>query len=110
MMLYVCVLCDPSHDLCRVKLQVSRLGWFVAFVGHGWILLTGVTEKHVDTVLVSAGSAGTEGNERSVVFIILSVAETQYWAGDKIEKNEMGGACSTYGGEERRIQCFVGET
>jgi len=29
---------------------------------------------------------------------------------DKIEKNEMGGACSTYGGEERRIQGFGGGT
>jgi len=29
--------------------------------------------------------------------------------GDKIEKNEMGGACSTYGTEERRIQGFDGE-
>jgi hypothetical protein len=28
----------------------------------------------------------------------------------KIENNEMGGACSTYGGEERRIQDFGGET
>ena len=27
----------------------------------------------------------------------------------KIEKNEMGGACSTYGGEERCIQGFGGE-
>jgi len=26
----------------------------------------------------------------------------------KIEKNEMGGACSTDGGEERCIQGFVG--
>jgi hypothetical protein len=31
---------------------------------------------------------------------------TQYCSGDKIEKNEMGGACSAYGGEERRIQGF----
>jgi len=29
--------------------------------------------------------------------------------GDKIEKNEMGGACSTYGGEERHIKGFGGE-
>ena len=29
---------------------------------------------------------------------------------DKTEKNEMGGACSTYGGEERYIQDFGGET
>jgi len=28
----------------------------------------------------------------------------------KIEKNEMGGACGTYGGEERRILGFGGET
>jgi hypothetical protein len=35
---------------------------------------------------------------------------TQYCSDDKIEKNEMGGACSSYGGEERRIQGFGGET
>ena len=28
----------------------------------------------------------------------------------KIKKNEMGGACGTYGGEERRVQGFGGET
>jgi len=32
----------------------------------------------------------------------------QYCSGDKIEKNEMGGACSMYGGEERCIQGFGG--
>jgi hypothetical protein len=30
--------------------------------------------------------------------------------GDKIEKNEMGGACSMYEREERRIQGFGGES
>jgi len=30
--------------------------------------------------------------------------------GDKIENNEMGGACSAYGGRERRVQAFGGET
>jgi len=35
---------------------------------------------------------------------------TQYCSGDKIEKNEMSGACSMYGGEERHIQGFGGET
>jgi len=34
----------------------------------------------------------------------------KYYPVDQIEKNEMGGACSTYGGEERRIQGFSGET
>ena len=31
-------------------------------------------------------------------------------SGDKIVRNEMGGACSAYGEEERRIQDFGGET
>ena len=31
-------------------------------------------------------------------------------SGDKIEKNEMGEACSAYGGEERHIQGFSGKT
>ena len=30
--------------------------------------------------------------------------------GDKIEKNEMGGTCSTYGGKERCAQGFCGGT
>ena len=29
---------------------------------------------------------------------------------DFLEKNEIGGACSTYGGEEKRIQGIGGET
>jgi hypothetical protein len=31
-------------------------------------------------------------------------------AGDKIEENEMGEACSAYGVEERCVQGFGGET
>jgi hypothetical protein len=34
---------------------------------------------------------------------------TKYYSGNHIEKNEMGGACSTYGGKERCIQDFGGE-
>ena len=30
--------------------------------------------------------------------------------GDKIEKNEMGWTCNTYGGEESCVQGFGGET
>jgi hypothetical protein len=40
----------------------------------------------------------------------ITVLLTQYCSGDKTEKNEMGGICSAYGGEERRIQGFGGET
>ena len=35
---------------------------------------------------------------------------TQYHSGDQIEKDEMGGLSSTYGGEQRCIQDFGGET
>jgi len=35
---------------------------------------------------------------------------TQYCSGDKIEKDDMGGACSANGGEERRKLGFGGET
>jgi hypothetical protein len=38
------------------------------------------------------------------------ISITQYCSGDKVEKNEIGGACSSYGGEERRIEGFCGET
>jgi hypothetical protein len=35
---------------------------------------------------------------------------TKYSLGDQIENNEMGRACSTYGGKERRIHDFSRET
>ena len=31
-------------------------------------------------------------------------------SGDQVEKNEIGEACNTYGGEERCVQSFGGET
>ena len=36
--------------------------------------------------------------------------KARYCSGDQIGKDEMGVACSTYGGEEGRIQGFGGET
>jgi hypothetical protein len=42
--------------------------------------------------------------------MLLVALLTQYCSGDEIEKNEMRGACSTMGGEERCIQGFGGET
>jgi len=35
---------------------------------------------------------------------------TEYCAGGKIEKNEMGGACGAYGAGERGVQGSGGET
>ena len=40
----------------------------------------------------------------------ISYGLTQYRAGDKIQKNEMGGACGPYGGRERSVQGAGGET
>jgi len=34
---------------------------------------------------------------------------TKYYSDDKIESNEMGGFCSTNGGEERCVQGFGGK-
>ena len=34
----------------------------------------------------------------------------QHCSDDKMEKNEMGGICGTYGGEDKRIQGFGGKT
>ena len=42
-----------------------------------------------------------------LIIIIIIIIIT---AVDKIEKNEMGGACGTYGGRERCAQGFGGET
>jgi hypothetical protein len=41
---------------------------------------------------------------------LLYLLLTQYYAGDKIEKNEMGGACSATGGGERLVQGVGAET
>jgi len=38
-----------------------------------------------------------------------SVLLTQYCAGDKIEKNEMGWACASYGGERVAYRFLVGK-
>jgi hypothetical protein len=40
----------------------------------------------------------------------LNICSHPISSGDKIEKNEMGGACSAYGCEERHIQGFDCET
>jgi hypothetical protein len=40
----------------------------------------------------------------------MSCTNPLYILGDQIKKNEMGRACSTYGGEPRCIQGFGGKT
>jgi preprotein translocase subunit SecG len=45
-----------------------------------------------------------------IIIIIISVLLKKYNSGDQLKKNEIGGACGTYGRQERCIQGFVGET
>jgi hypothetical protein len=47
---------------------------------------------------------------KSLNLFYLQYSDTKYFSGDQIEKNEIGGACCTCGGEKRRIQGFGGET
>jgi hypothetical protein len=39
-----------------------------------------------------------------------NISEQIYHVSSKMSKNEMGGALSAYGGGERRVQGFDGET
>ena len=47
---------------------------------------------------------------REIIFLVLQSVLTKYYSGDQIEKIELGGVFSAYGGEERRIRGFGGET
>jgi hypothetical protein len=38
------------------------------------------------------------------------ILPNEYYPGDQIKKNEMGGVCGTYGGPEKFMQGFGGET
>jgi hypothetical protein len=54
------------------------------------------------------GITGGNGEDyvlRSLMVCILH----KYYLGVRIEKNEIGGACSTYGGEERYVQDIGGK-
>jgi hypothetical protein len=50
----------------------------------------------------------TEGDP--LLYFLFSIRIALCPAGDKIKKNEMDGACSAYGGGERCVQGFRGET
>ena len=46
----------------------------------------------------------TGNGENYIMRCLVICTPTQYCAGGKIEKNEMGGACGAYGGWERCAQ------
>ena len=65
---------------------------------------------------VLRGIFGSKGDEVTGEWSKLHIEElndlccSPIFSGNKIEKNEMGGACSTYGGVERCILGVGGET
>jgi hypothetical protein len=73
-------------------------------------LRLGVFERRVLRRIFGVERDEVTGEWREIYTEELNDFLTQYCLSDKIEKNEMGGACSAYGGEERRIQGFGGET
>jgi len=52
----------------------------------------------------------TGSGENYIMRSLRSVLPTQYCVGNKIQKNQMGGAFSAYGRGERCVQGFGGET
>jgi hypothetical protein len=51
-----------------------------------------------------------QGNEENYkIRSLMTCTLTHFFSGDQIEKNEMGGACSTYDGEDRCIEDLVGK-
>ena len=76
-----------------------------------------ISQVHRFSVTPHLCSFRFASNERNVTLYYIhkvrhtrSVLLTEYCAGGKIEKNEMGGACGAYGGGERGAQDFGGET
>jgi len=52
----------------------------------------------------------TGSREKYVMKSLMIFSHHPHFSGDQIEENEIGGAYSKYGGEERCIQGFGGET
>jgi len=71
-----------------------------------------VFENRVLRAILGARRDEVTGSGENYIMgsLMICTALIQYCSGDKIEKNEMGGACSAYGGEERRVEGFGGET
>jgi hypothetical protein len=54
--------------------------------------------------------ASNEGLEKTAQWVASRFVLTKYYLGDQIKKNEIGGICDMYGGEEISIYGFGGET
>ena len=101
----------------KIKIYRTIILPVVLYGCETWSLILGeehrlrVYENRVLRGIFGAERDGVTGEWRKLHNEELnSVLLTQYCVVDKIEKNEMGGACGTYGGRERCAQGFGGET
>jgi len=96
----------------KIKLYKTIILPVVLYGCETWLLT--VKEELRVRVFENRVLRGTrlQGSEETYIKrgLIYSAAHPIYSAGDQIEKIEMGGACSTYGGSERRIQGLCVET
>jgi hypothetical protein len=53
---------------------------------------------------------GNGSGENCIMSSLMICTADPLCRGDKIEKNDLDGACSLYGGGERHVQGFGGET
>jgi hypothetical protein len=59
---------------------------------------------------VGCTRVGVELQSNFIMKSLMILLLIHHCASDKIEKNEIGWACSSDGGQERRVQGFGGET
>jgi len=93
----------------RVNVNIKHLEETVIYKsvhvgGHRTLFFSSPTPPRKSSSIVKIETA-----KNNVIIIPLTLLVCTYCSGDKIEKSEVGGACSTCGGEERRVQGFGGE-
>ena len=71
---------------------------------------SGVREKGAEGDIQAYEGQGKRGVKKSKLCGASRSVPLAKYSGDQIQKNEMGGSCSTYRGEKRCIQDFGGET
>ena len=91
----------------KIKFYRNIILLVVLYGYETWSLTMRVFENRVLRRIFGPKRDGVTGERRKLHNGELSdLLLTQYLAGDKIEKNEMGGACGQHGGMERCVQDF----